>query len=392
VFPDCQFLQSICVPSLVDTIDGSAFSGSGIREIRVADGNRHFRVSENCLVSFDRQVPVHYLGRDRRIRVPRAIEVISKHAVALHRDISNIECESESGLRRIEAHAFGDGSFLHSLCILSFVDTIDGSAIREIRVAEGNRHFRVSGEFLLTTDGPPLVRYFGRDWAVAILSDITVVSRFSLSSSLIRTLSFEGGSQLRRIDSKAFAASPVLALCIPPFVDTIDGSAFVNPEIRELTVAEGNHNFCVSGDFLLNFEATSLIRYFGRHYGVTISREIEVVSVVAFHSCDRVRILEFESRSRIRSIGRAAFEECSTLHSVSLPPSIEVLCGSSFRKCHRLQTIRFESDSKLTTIEDGAFKECLWLRSVFLPMSKKPDGAVDLSGLGNLDLVWHEPE
>jgi hypothetical protein len=70
----------MCIPSLVETMSGLAFSNCGIREIRVAEGNRHFRVLADCLLSFDGRSLVRYFGRDRSIRIDRDIEVICRTA------------------------------------------------------------------------------------------------------------------------------------------------------------------------------------------------------------------------------------------------------------------------------------------------------------------------
>jgi hypothetical protein len=244
-FSNCQFLHSICLPSLVDTIDGSAFGDSGICEIRVSEGNRHFRVSGDFLLSFDGRSLIQYFGRDSSVRIDREIEVLCKKAFDVYRDISSIEFPTDSKLRRIESRAFSNCRFLRSIFIPSFVDTIDGSAfekcefLREIRVAEDNRYFSIFGEFLVTTADCCLIRYFGRDSAVTVLPEITVLSAASFSGcSLIRRLSFEHDSQLRRIDSRSLSLRSVRRICIPRFVDTIDGSAFSKSDICEIRVAE----------------------------------------------------------------------------------------------------------------------------------------------------------
>jgi hypothetical protein len=397
-FSTCRFLQSIFIPSLVDSLHGSAFCNSAIRDIRLSEDNRHFRVSGDFLLSFDGRVLIHYFGRDRQLRIERDIEVLSKNAFALYRDISSIEFLNGSKLRRIESHAFSNCRFLQSLCIPSFVDTIDGSAfansgIREILVSDGNRHFRVLAEFLLTAEDFCLIRYFGLAATVTVLPEIAALSKGSFSNcSLIRTLLFESDSKLRRIDSKTFSFCPLLAICIPSFVDTIDGSAFADSEICEIRVAAGNSHFRVSGDFLLSSDGTSLIRYFGRDFGPRISCEIEVLAVGAFASCQHVRRLEFAPASRVRFIGERAFEKCYMLYSISLPPSTEVLSRHCFRKCARLREVRFERDSTLTRIECESFRGCPSLASIFLPISKRGYDGTDLSGLDGLDLVWYDSD
>jgi hypothetical protein len=398
-FSDCQFLHSICIPSLVDTIAASAFRDSGICAIRVCEGNRHFRVSGDCLLSFDGRYLVQYFGRDGNARIDREVEVVCRKAFRLYPKISTIEFAGDSKLRRIEPRAFAHCRTLQSIWIPRLVEAIDGSAfencefLREIRVCEDNRHFRVLGDFLVSVVGGCLVRYFGRDSAVTVPGEITVLSEGCFAGcSLIRSLSFEVDCQLRRIDSRSLSGCSLRRLCIPRFVDAIDGSAFADSGVCEIRVAAGNRHFRVFGEFLVNSEGTSSVRYFGRGYRVLINREIEMLGPGSFASCHALRTIEFESGSKLRSIGKGAFEKCSKLYSISIPPSTQVLSDSCFRKCPSLQTIRFDWGSKLSRIESGSLSRCSAFRSVFLPVSKKGEAGIDLSGLIDVDVVWYESD
>jgi hypothetical protein len=240
----------------VDTIDGEAFYGSDIREIRISEGNHHFRVVGEFLVSFDGKFLHQWLGRDFIIRIPSEIEVICEHAFSIARYYRRVEFETDSSLRRIEAWAFSNCTSIRSFCIPSHVDTIEESAflnspIREISISEGNCHFRICGDFLVTTNGSSLVWYFGVSSNVTVVGAIRSLSAGSFPP--IRPLVFEPDSQLRRIDSRAFSNCGALrAICIPSSVERIDGSAFGKSGISEIRVAEGNNDFIVCGPFLVN--------------------------------------------------------------------------------------------------------------------------------------------
>jgi hypothetical protein len=160
------------------------------------------------------------------------------------------------------------GCSLQSFLIPADVDTLDGSAfadppISEIRVAIGNRHFQVCGDFVVSLDGSSLIVHFGGDEHVIVMKEIRVLSTGLFASSKLKSVEFESESELCRIEPRVFMSCRGLTvLCIPSFVEAIDGSAFADCSIHEIRVAGDNPHFRVSGPFLLNSEGTSVIRYF----------------------------------------------------------------------------------------------------------------------------------
>jgi hypothetical protein len=209
-FADCSSLQRIFVSSVVDTIDGSAFLHSGIRQIIVADDNPLFKVCGAFLLNREGTVLVRYFGRDSTVEISRAIAVLSVQSFFGCRGIRSLHFERNSELRRIEAGAFSDCSSLQSIFIPSFVDTIDGSAfwqsgIREIIVADDNPNFKLCDRFLLDHAGTALIRYFASDSSVKICSQVEVIAAHSFSFCTDLTeVEFEFGSRLCRIWPRAF--------------------------------------------------------------------------------------------------------------------------------------------------------------------------------------------
>jgi hypothetical protein len=310
--------------------------------------------------------------------------------------VTTIAFGSDSQLRRIDGFAFLFCASLESICIPAHVDTIAGTAfvksgLREIRIDEDNRHFRVSGDFLLSFDGRFVICYFGRESNILVDREIEVIcdSAFRAARNLA-SIEFGSDSKLRRIDSYALSWARLRSIHIPSCVEMIDGSAFANSDICAITVAEGNLHFRVSGEFLLNFDGTSLIRYFGRACHVTVGREIEIVSVGSFASCRRLRILEFECSSKLVRIEPRAMDKCRMLRCICLPRSTSILCDSCFRKCTSLLEVKFDMSSQLSRIEAGSFVGCSSLRSISLPISMKGDANVDLTGATGIPIFWSE--
>jgi hypothetical protein len=302
-----------------------------------------------------------------------------------------------SELRRIGQSAFAHCHSLHSIFIPSFVGTIDGDAfldsgIREIIVADDNPNFKSRGSFLLNCDGTSLIQYFGGDSHIEIFRTITVLcGRSFVRCSELREVRFESNSKLRRIESLAFwSCSSLQSIVIPSFVDTIDGSAFVDSGIREITVADDNPHFKVYDQFLCSHHGTSLVRYFGLDSAIKIDSQMEVLLSSSFACCAGLTEIEFESGSRLRRIRHWAFLECRGLRHISLPSSTQVLEYQCFTGCGNLREVRFGPGSQLTRIEANSFGDCPSLKSILLPNSLRSNGAVDLTGATGFDIVWYD--
>jgi hypothetical protein len=336
-FFHCSSLQSLFIPSFVDTIDADAFGWTRIPEIVVAGDNRHFKGRGPFLLNHDGTSLIHCFGRDSTIELFREITVLCEKSFSDLAGLREVSFESHSQLRRIESFAFFDCSSLQWIFIPSLVDTIGvdafiGSGIREIIVADDNPHFKVCDPFLLNYDGTSLILCFREDSHVEVFRESTVLSEKSFSGLVaLRRVSFESHSQLRRIESLAFSdCSSLQSIFIPSFVDTIDEFAFRDSGIREIIVADDNPNFKGRGPFLLNHEGTSLIRYFGSDSSVELFREITILCHFAFSGGSRLREVSFESGSRLRRIDPFAFSDCALLQSFFIPSFVDTIDGSAF--------------------------------------------------------------
>jgi hypothetical protein len=88
----------------------------------------------------------------------------------------------------------------------------------------------------------------------------------------LQRLEFENESRLGQIRRSPFAFYSSLHSSL----ETIDATAFRESKISAIQIAEGNQHFRVSGSFLLTFDGTSLILYFGEDSTVRIRLEIHL--------------------------------------------------------------------------------------------------------------------
>lgn len=68
----------------------------------------------------------------------------------------------------------------------------------------------------------------------------------------------------------------------------------------------------------------------------------------------------------VRSIGESAFEECTSLTSVTIPDSVDLICWTAFKNCTNLVSVTIPDS--VTSIYSGAFSGCASLASVTIPV------------------------
>jgi hypothetical protein len=96
---------------------------------------------------------------------------------------------------------------------------------------------------------------------------------------------------------------------------------------------------------------------------------VETIERSCFSRCKSLSTVTFESGSKLISIDQKAFEDCSSLRSISIPPSVQTLSYCAFLDCKALLTVTFEVGSALTSFGPHAFRGCRSLASIWIPSS-----------------------
>jgi hypothetical protein len=109
----------------VTTIWGRLFTEHDIRHFSLEDRNQHFCVSGQFLLDFHRASLIAYFGNAATVTIPPEIEVICDCCFVNCRNISWLEFEPGSQLRRIERMAFGMCLSLHTICIPSTIQALE---------------------------------------------------------------------------------------------------------------------------------------------------------------------------------------------------------------------------------------------------------------------------
>ena len=120
-----------------------------------------------------------------------------------------------------------------------------------------------------------------------------------------------------------------------------------------------------------------------------IPNSIEIIGNDAFRQNEKLRSIEFEAGSTLRTIKTDAFRDSALLTSVRIPASVETFGNCVFEKCYSLESVEFEYGSALRALPTYTFRDCTSLREVRLPESLPiiDYGAfLECTGLKSIDL------
>ncbi len=116
---------------------------------------------------------------------------------------------------------------------------------------------------------------------------------------------------------------------------------------------------------------------------VTITEGPDYIGIDAFIGCSSLRSIEIPSS--VTYLGGSAFQDCHALEYITLPDNITDINRYTFYNCEALKEVVIPS--KVTTIWDYAFMNCISLEDVTIPHSVKTIKFAAFSGCDSLQNV-----
>jgi hypothetical protein len=126
-FMNCD-LASFTIPASTEEIDGSAFIGCPIVDMRVAEGNQNFVIQRNLLLTLDGSGIVRYFGREVEVIVPKNVLELRKSCFECLNQLERVVFEEGSKLRKIGRSALAESKSLTGITIPASVEIIDERA------------------------------------------------------------------------------------------------------------------------------------------------------------------------------------------------------------------------------------------------------------------------
>lgn len=160
-------------------------------------------------------------------------------------------------------------------------------------------------------------------------------------------------------------------LCITGYEGTVPAELEIPAEIGDVPVT-------AIGSWAFDNES-SLV-------SLTLPESIELVGESAFQDCKSLKNVELSSHSSLHEIGDYAFAFCLELEKMDLPQSLRVIGESAFWHCSRLRAVSVPDG--VEELSEGAFGYCSAMTNVSLPETLKRIGPLALAGTGIVDMEF----
>lgn len=237
-----------------------------------------------------------------------------------------------------------------------------------------NGTFKYEADF--NNDTCKITGYLGNDAVVNIPESIDGCRVVTLGNSC-----FSGNKNVVKVN-------------IPSTIRTVEGRAFVNSGLKEITIPEtvtslggAAFNECYNLEkAVIKAPVTKIEMFtFENCYNlksVILPNTIKEIDSYAFLSCTNLTSVNIPSS--LKKLNRAVFQGCSSLTSIDLR-NCEVIGTQAFYGCTSLQTVKLE---KCRVISDWAFRNCKSLKEIRIPKSVEGIYACAFLGCSSLEKAY----
>lgn len=135
-----------------------------------------------------------------------------------------------------------------------------------------------------------------------------------------------------------------------------------------------------SSDFQL--DGTTLIKYTGTAYAVSVPDEVEIIGEEAFSGNNFVKLVRLPNS--LKSIEYGAFSYCNVLNKISIPDSVESIGSGAFACCPLLTTVEIGDGVK--EMGNGVFAGCTSLKNISLDKTNN-NFVMDRGALYDADMI-----
>ena len=446
----------IVIPREIDgttitAIGANAFAGAGLTSLRFEEGSEVVSIGASAfmnnpfsIVEFPDSLKTISDSAFRdcaqltSILIPNVVTSISEAAFRGCIQLSSVEL-SET-LTNIGRNAFSGCTSLASITIPASVKTIASDAFSSSRIPLINLPNHAPGSISGVPWGASPAQYLGVEilWrndsdsifyfdsatgiifglkagysgdgnivipASIAVNDIqhpvTALFQYAFTSeharTMIKTVTFEEGSQITEIPPFAFYFNQLTNITLPDSLRVIGNSAFNGSRLQSITLSDNLVSINQSAfsttrltSVTLPDSLTTISNYVfssvSTLQSVTLPSNLTAIGDGVFQGT-RLRTIEFPDT--LKTIGENAFRNCSTLVSVSFPAGLTQIGNTAFENCTALASVVFQG-SEINRIGSNAFRNTSLKNHIYLEEMYRNTVAGSPWGAVNAFVHWKD--
>ena len=285
-----------------------------------------------------------------------------------------------STLKKINYRGLSSVWGLKSITIPASVEEIESAAftlnydLEEMKIEEGNKHFVMEGNMLLSADKTRFLYLLGAtDWNKSIDLKLpatvkTIDDSALYGSAAVTSLTLPEG--LESIGVMGLGCISVSSIHIPSSVKSIGESFMVFAEnLKEITLGEGNANFAMSNGMLLTKDMTELVLMPCIHDNYQIP---ESVTTLRDASASSLQTTSFVIPDGVKTLKQLVCAFSEMLETVVIGSGVENWGEGAFRFCESIKSIYLRSENVVTPTSGDHFEEALYdTATLYVPTGTK---------------------
>ena len=392
-FSRCRALASITIPSSVTNIGSSAFyKCTSLTSVKIP----------HSVTSIGDSVFYKCIGLTS-VTLPDSIKDISEYA--FYKCINLKSVTIPGSVTSISNDAF---SYCRSLTSINIPDSVTSLGSDAFSYCKGLTSIAI----------PESVKKIG-EWAfsdctslssVVIPDSITRIADYTFSyCTSLKSINFP--ESVTSIGEMAFyACDSFTSITIPDTITSIGDEAFGSCiNLKTIKVSSSNELYSAEDGILFNKDKTELIKYpegktnktyeipgsvksIGKSAffnctsltSITIPKSVTSIGASAFCGCENLKSVTIPSK--VTSIADWTFFRCQSLTSIKIPNSVTSIGRRAFYDCNKLSSVKLNAG--LQTIDDCAFLNCEKLKTVNIPKSVKSIGKEAFGWIESEDLSY----
>lgn len=251
------------------------------------------------------------------------------------------------------------------------------TGITDFTFEEGNNHFIMESDMLMTADKKRLIHLFyaedeDKTLNVTLPSTITAIDEYALACRSVKEIKLHEG--VEKIGNDAFSFTSLSSIEIPASV-TFLGEAFVSriPGLKKITVAEGNTCCKFVNDALYNADMTLFYMVLPGNNKIEIAETVTRIGDAAIQSTELETLVIPDN---VREIGIQAIIDNPKLKTVVIGSGVEEIGIMALDENKSLEAIYLRRETPAEIQEDLFEDEYYDKVTLYVPTGTKEAYAI----------------